>query len=53
MVTFYSRMILLPASDIWMELEIIMLSEISQLKKPNIEYSCSFVEPRPKMMVVI
>jgi hypothetical protein len=36
-----------------MELEILTLSEISQFKKPNISYSCSFWEPRLKMIVII
>jgi hypothetical protein len=36
----------------WMELEITMLSEISQAQKPDIACSRSFVEPRPKMRMV-
>jgi hypothetical protein len=37
----------------WTELEIIMLNKISQHQKPNITCSCSFVEPRPKLMMVM
>jgi tRNA isopentenyl-2-thiomethyl-A-37 hydroxylase MiaE len=37
----------------WMELEIIMLSELVEFKKLNIIYSCSFAEPKSKMMIMI
>jgi hypothetical protein len=37
----------------WIELEIIMLSEIRESQEPNITYSPSFVEPRPKMMMMM
>jgi hypothetical protein len=37
----------------WMQLEVIMLSEIIKLKRPNITCSHSFVEPRPKMMMMM
>jgi hypothetical protein len=36
----------------WMELEIIMLSEIRQAQRANITCSPSFVEPRLKMMMM-
>jgi hypothetical protein len=32
----------------WMELEIIMLSEISRLRKTNITHSLSYAKSRPK-----
>jgi hypothetical protein len=31
----------------WMELEIMMLGEISQVQNPSIASFCSFVESRP------
>jgi hypothetical protein len=34
----------------WMELEIIILNEIRQVRKPNVTCSCSFVEL--KIMVI-
>jgi hypothetical protein len=40
---------IMPFARNGMELVIIMLREISQVKKPNIICSHSFVEPRPKM----
>jgi hypothetical protein len=35
------------------ELEILKLKKISQAQRPNIVCSRSFVEPRPKMMMVM
>jgi hypothetical protein len=37
----------------WMELEIIMLSELSQAQRPNIPCFHSFLELRPKMVMII
>jgi hypothetical protein len=37
----------------WMELEMTMMSKISQIQMSNIASSCSFVEPRPKRMMII
>jgi hypothetical protein len=37
----------------WMELEIIMTCKMNQAQKPNVTCSCLFVEPRPKMMMVM
>jgi hypothetical protein len=37
----------------WLRLEIIMLRDISQLKKPNIACSRSFLEPRFKVIMMI
>jgi hypothetical protein len=36
-----------------MELEIVMLSEISQDQRPNITCSHSFAEPRPKVIIMM
>jgi hypothetical protein len=35
----------------WIELENIMLREISQAQKANTSHSCSFVDTRPKMRI--
>jgi hypothetical protein len=32
---------------------LIMLSEINQGQRPNITCSCSFIEPRPKIIITI
>jgi hypothetical protein len=37
----------------WMELEIIMLSKITQVQRPSTSCFHIFMEPRPKMMIMI
>jgi hypothetical protein len=37
----------------WMELKIIMLSEINQVQRPGITYFHSFVEPRAKTTTMV
>jgi hypothetical protein len=37
----------------WMELEIIMLSEISQVQKDKHCMFCTYAESRPKKLVVV
>jgi hypothetical protein len=37
----------------WMELEIIMLSEINQAQKAKVSYVYTHAEPSPKTMIVI